>query len=146
MSEIEINGRKYRIGRIAAMRQLYIMKRIAPPMVSVLGVATIKSVAEGDEVDVLGLIDRMEPFLMAIQRLPDADMEYVTDNCLAVVDRAVENDRGWQKVTMYPDELDPMLILRLTFEALRENLAGFFAAFQQMYPNLLATQEETSPQ
>ena len=47
MSEIEISGRTYRIGKIAAMRQLYIVKRIAPPMVSVLGMANIKAVADG---------------------------------------------------------------------------------------------------
>lgn len=141
MSEIEIGGQIYRISKIAAMRQLHIVRRVAPALLGAVGgVAALQAAAE-DGMNIRQVLDRMEPFMEALSNMKDEDVDYVVDNCLAVVERKVSGDRGWQKVgisgqLMY-DDMDLLVILRLTWEAGRENLEGFISAFRQMFPNLL---------
>jgi hypothetical protein len=141
MREIEISGQTYRIGSIAAMRQLHIVRRVAPALVGVLGLSSIKAAADGN-LNFRELIDKLEPFMEALGAMKDEDVDYVMDNCLAVVERKVPGDRGWQRVgttqaLMY-DDIDLLVMLRLSWEAGRENLEGFIVAFQQMFPSLRA--------
>lgn len=145
MSEVEINGHTYRIGKIDAMRQWHMVRRIAPALIGVLGMANLRAAAKDEEMDVRELIDRIEPFLEALSKMSDEDNDYVIDTCLSVVERNVGNDRGWIKIgtsgQLQYDDIDLLVILRLTFEAGRENLLGFFAALRRMYPSLLETEE-----
>lgn len=143
---MEISGHEYAFGKLSAMTQWNVLRRIAPAMVGVLGMANLKGVASGEEgFDVRDLIDRIEPFLAAMANLSDEDSKRVIDACLSVVTRKQEGDRGWASVgtsdmLMFQD-IDLLVMMRLVFEAGRENLLGFFAAFQQMYPGLLAAPE-----
>lgn len=146
---MEISGHQYQFGKLSAMKQWNVLRRVAPAMVGVLGMANLKAAAAADggenQFDVKDLIDKIEPFLDAMSKLSDEDNAYVIDACLSVVTRGQEGDRGWAPVgsssaLMFQD-IDLLVMMRLVFEAGRENLLGFFAAFQQMYPGLLAAPE-----
>ena len=141
---MNISGHEYRFGRLSAMKQWNVLRRIAPAIIGVLGLANIKSAAD-DNLDVRSLIDKIEPFLEAMSKLSDDDNEYVIDTCLSVVTRQVGGDRGWVSVgtsgSLQYEDIDMLVMLRLVFETGRENLAGFFAAFRQMYPDLFGEAE-----
>lgn len=136
---MEISGHEYQFGKLPAMTQWNVLRRVAPAIVGVLGLANVKAAAD-NELDAKDLVTKIEPFLAAMAKLSDADNEYVIDTCLSVVKRKVDGDRGWAQVgtsnALMFDDISMLVMLRLVFETGRENLAGFFDALRQMYPSL----------
>lgn len=134
MNEFKIKGHTYRANKICAMDQLHLVRRLAPAVVGVVGLAGVK------DIKALGpamLLSKIGPFLDALGRMSDDDVEFVTDMCLSVIERQVGADRGWQKVggsrALQYEDIDLAVMLRLAFEAGKENLAGFFDALQSMF-------------
>ncbi|MDN7549076.1 phage tail assembly chaperone [Burkholderia cenocepacia] len=122
-TEIELSGKRYQIGRLNAMQQFHVSRRIAPIIPSMIPVlmkfyaeversrnaaanAALGALAAGEDAsaaeqrDVLGLVDSiapvLQPFADALAGLKDEDAEYVFGTCLSVVERQHRN--GWAKV------------------------------------------------
>ncbi|RQZ31535.1 hypothetical protein DIE14_01060 [Burkholderia sp. Bp9017] len=122
-TEIELSGKRYQIGKLNAMQQFHVSRRIAPIIPSMIPVlmkfyaeversrnaaanAALGALAAGDNAqtaeqrDVLGLVDSiapvLQPFADALAGLKDEDAEYVFGTCLSVVERQHMN--GWAKV------------------------------------------------
>ncbi|WP_446902995.1 phage tail assembly chaperone [Burkholderia sp. YIM B11467] len=122
-TEIELSGKRYQIGRLSAMQQFHVSRRIAPIIPSMIPVlmkfyaeiergrnvaanAALEALASGENApaaqqrDVLGLVDSiapvLQPFADALAGLKDEDAEYVFGTCLSVVERQHMN--GWAKV------------------------------------------------
>ncbi|MBR8380711.1 hypothetical protein KDW20_33570 [Burkholderia cenocepacia] len=123
-TEIELSGKRYQIGRLSAMQQFHVSRRIAPIIPSMIPVmmkfyteiersrnatanaALAALVADAgasgtvEQRDVLGLVDSiapvLQPFADALAGLKDEDAEYVFGTCLSVVERQHQN--GWAKV------------------------------------------------
>ncbi|UTV56427.1 phage tail assembly chaperone [Burkholderia arboris] len=123
-TEIELSGKRYQIGRLNAMQQFHVSRRIAPIIPSMIPVlmkfyaevertrnaaanAALGALAAGEDApssaeqrDVLGLVDTiapvLQPFADALAGLKDEDAEYVFGTCLSVVERQHQN--GWAKV------------------------------------------------
>ncbi|WP_175992611.1 phage tail assembly chaperone [Burkholderia vietnamiensis] len=122
-TEIQLNGVRYAIGKLSAMQQFHVSRRIAPIIPSMIPVlmkfyaeveharngaanAALAALATGEDApaagqrDVLGLVDSiapvLQPFADALAGLKDEDAEYVFGTCLSVVERW--QSTSWAKV------------------------------------------------
>ncbi|CAG9268997.1 hypothetical protein WK39_03120 [Burkholderia cepacia] len=146
-TEIELSGKRYQIGKLNAMQQFHVSRRIAPiipPMLPVLmglyseiakgGSAAADSGTAPDGVrNALKLVETispvLQPFADALANLKDEDAEYVFGTCLSVVERQHMN--GWAKVwsaqhrTSMFDDLGIDVMLPLVVRVIVANLGNF---------------------
>lgn len=118
--EIEISGHSYRLGKLDAMSQFHVTRRLGGVL------AAIRSGSEGG--DILAIL------MQAIGELSDADTEYVIGKCLSGCMRRQEGDAGWAPVfrhgqMMFADIAMPDM-LRLTWATLQANLSDFFTGLR----------------
>lgn len=141
MTEITLNGQQYRIGVIDAFTQLKLSRKLAPLVPELVpAFVKIKNVigdapAEGEEAPKLSLDQvgdialMLGPFTTALAALSDADMEYITALCMAVVQRQSGNTWAavWNKdakALMFQDiGLDTLLLLLV--KTIMANLGNF---------------------
>ena len=132
-----IRGQTYDAGKIDAMRQFHIVRRLAPVMSKLIALAPqmdrLKEDLPGGETDRL-----LAPLVEAVSTMPDADVEYVLNACLDVTQIRQESG-GWAKlrangVVMFPIDLATML--GIAAHVLKDNLSGFFDEL----PSALAVQ------
>ena len=128
MSDITINDVKFRTGKIPALDQIKIVKRIFP-LISGLG-AAFDQMNNGAG----GVWSALGPMGDAVSKMPDADSDFVIKMCLGVCQKyhEVPGESGgqWRRVisdgVVMFDDLDMGTILQLTFAVLQENLGTFF--------------------
>lgn len=85
--EFSIGEHVYRAGRLDAMSQVHIVRRLAPIL------TTLKSVAESG-MDEEGLQKAAD----ALGEISDEKLDYITAKCLAKVQRKRPGDTGWTAV------------------------------------------------
>jgi len=134
--EKEINGHAYRFGKIDALTQFHLVRRLAPVLASVgLSLGKLQQVANA--ADLLG------PAFEVLAKMTDEESNYIIFACLRSVHRKDGQGAGagWvalvptaQNVLAYQDiELPEML--QLTMWALRTNLEGFFKGLTDVTPS-----------
>ncbi|PRE27531.1 phage tail assembly chaperone [Burkholderia multivorans] len=152
-TEIQLNGVRYAIGKLSAMQQFHVSRRIAPiipPMIPVLlqfyDEMDKTAVTPADEKqDVLTLVNSiapvLQPFADALAGLKDEDAEYVFGTCLSVVERW--QGAGWAKVwnavhkTSMFDDIGIDVMLPLVVRVVVANLGPFISG--------LLTSQASSP-
>ncbi|WP_376746308.1 phage tail assembly chaperone [Acinetobacter schindleri] len=136
MEIIPIGGHDYTIGRLNALDQLHVSRKIAPIIPNIMPILT--EVAKGDLEKVIESIEAdenaelegleplakaLEPFMEAIAKIPEEDVNYVIYKCLSVVKRnGAVVCRG--ESIMF-DDLDMNHLLPLTVAVIRTNLGNF---------------------
>lgn len=129
MNEIRIGDSTYQIGKLPAMTQFHVVRRVGP-VIATMGNTVTKLMAnggnlgdEGNLMQVMGVVSEV------VAKMSDADVEYVIYACLAQVKRK-QGERFAPFMTgnqfMFQADTDMQLMMRLTFETLRENLGSFF--------------------
>jgi hypothetical protein len=118
--EFEINGQKYRSGKLNARQQFHVARRLAP----VLGGLATASKGQTDNFATF-----LQPIADAIAGMSDADCDYVLDTCLASVQRQQQGST-WanifvNKAQMF-DDIDMGVMLQIASKVITENLGGFF--------------------
>jgi hypothetical protein len=125
--EVTLNGNDYQIGKLDAMKQFHLARRIAPIFAALVsgGVSPNGKEDFGNFIRARGMAVAEE-----LAKKTDEEMDHIIFPCLAVVKRKVNN--AWtpvkaagQNALMY-DDIDGPLILQLTMEVIQENLASFF--------------------
>lgn len=133
-TEVEVGGAKYRINRLDAMKQMHVVRRLAPMFKAIaeamqsLGGVSVKF----DElIDSPQAVEALNPLADALAQMRDEDADYIVGTCLdACLRQAAPNVDTWTPVRVnknlaYQDiELPQMLTL--TWHVLTENLARFF--------------------
>ena len=139
--QITISGKNYTIGRLNALDQLHVSRKIAPIIPSLIPIISevakgglskvIESMELGDDVELEnidlkeldGLSSALSPLMDVIAGMSEADTNLVIHKCLSVVIRdGAVLCRG--ESIMF-DDLDMMQILPLVVAVIRENLGNF---------------------
>lgn len=129
MSEPDIGGHTYSIGKLDAFLQFHVVRRLGPLVAdAALAVRAIKSdQAAGREA-------LLRTVLADLSKLPEDDANYVLKTCLGVVTRKRAIDNGWDKILaptgalMFPAEIDMSVMLQIVWHVLMDNLASFLNA------------------
>ena len=129
MTEFEVGGQTYRIGKLDAFRQFHVSRRIAP-IIPTLVPVFVKLAREGSLTnDIAGLSELLVPFAEGIANMSDEASEYLIANCLSVVQR--KNATGWAqvwntqgKVCMF-DDMDLGIIMQLVMKVIQDSLGPF---------------------
>lgn len=122
MSRIEINSATYSIGKMPALVQFHVVRRLTPGLANMgLSFSQIKQITPETA---WGLFAPISEFLA---NMPEDDANYIIFACLGVV-RRIDGDRQAEVLVsgrlMYED-IDMLVMMRLTIEVLKENLMGF---------------------
>ena len=131
MNVIELGGNAYEIGRIDAMRQLHVSRRVLPVLIAAgIGVAQLVQ-DPGKTVDDSWLMLVADGAMAVVARMSDEDVDYVVQHCLAVVKRRpVGSDLPWAPVMngkMFQfQDMDMRVIVQVVVATLRENVGSFF--------------------
>lgn len=140
-TEINVGADTFRIGRLDAMKQLHVARRLGPIMAG-LGSSIMELLqqerpadAEGEEGGSAASMQKeaamlalMAPIMDVVAEMPDETVDYIVRTCLSVVQRR-QGDK-WAPMMrgtnfMFQD-VDMTLLIRLTVEVVKENLGGFF--------------------
>ena len=150
MAEVTIGGNNYRTGKMDAMTQFHVVRRLLPIISSLTnatqdtaGTQSTSGAAEVNGADGAAgtpvtnrAAPSMEQFLQALvnalAKLSDEDCEFIIAKCLTTCRR--QQGAGWSivwnvaaKRPQYED-IDLGAMMNLTTETLQENLAGFMPA------------------
>ena len=139
--QITISGKNYTIGRLNALDQLHVSRKIAPIIPSLIPIISevakgglskvIESMESGDDVELEnidlkeldGLSGALSPLMEVIAGMSEGDTNLVIHKCLSVVIRdGAVLCRG--ESIMF-DDLDLMQILPLVVAVIRKNLGNF---------------------
>ncbi|WP_218950552.1 phage tail assembly chaperone [Acinetobacter sp. YH12255] len=136
MEIIPIGGHDYTIGRLNALDQLHVSRKIAPIVPNIMPILTevakgdlervIESIEDGENNELEGLeplAEALEPFMEAIAKMPEDDVNYVVHKCLSVVKRG--GAAVCRNNTIMFDDLDMNHLLPLTIAVIRMNLGNF---------------------
>ena len=136
MENIELNGHEYVIGRLNALDQLHVSRKISPlvptlmPIISEIAKGdlekTIKAIEDGDNEELTGLeplAEALTPLMEAFSNLPEKDVNYVIHKCLSVVKR--DGAVVCRGESIMFDDLDMEHILPLALAVIRINLGNF---------------------
>lgn len=140
-TEIEIGGNVYSIGKMNAMEQFHVSRRVAPILPSLAPLLTRLKHQDQTQVSSLDLMmATLQPLADGIAAMSDADSEYVINTCMAVVQR--QQAGGWRRAwndhgaPMFED-IDMAVMLQLAGRVIASNLAPFIAG--------LLTSQQSSP-
>lgn len=128
---ITVAGKSYRVGKLNAMRQFHIVRRLGP-MLIVAGVS-VELLNQGMKADLNDMVAMAGPVMEFLARMTDEDVDYVLMSSLGAAQRAstVGDTTAWSPVvspdgrTMMFDDLDMPAMVRVVLEVLRFNLANF---------------------
>jgi hypothetical protein len=135
--EQEINGHSYRFGKIDAMKQFHVVRRLAPALASVgLSLGRLKQLAN--------VADLLGPAFEVIAKMSDEDSNYIIYTCLRAVSRKDGQGAGTGWMPLVPSSQDMLAyqdielpeMLQLVMWVLRVNLEGFFKGLTDATPSV----------
>jgi hypothetical protein len=130
----EIDGKTYQINRLTPKKAFHVARRLAPFLGAIL--PHLRTLFEkGDDGKMPAadtFLERGAELLPAIAdiiaKMPNDDCDFIIDTCLSVV--SLRQDRGSAPVMsnslMMFDFIDMKVMLQLTAEVVKVNLADFF--------------------
>jgi len=135
-------GVQYQAGKLDAVRQFHVARRLAPFLPKFVAAAHLPGLAaaaagQGASLnpDVMAAV--LGPLAKSIAEMSDADAEYVLYTCLSVVERQ-QPKGGWARVMagekLMFEDMDLAAMLVCVGHVLMENLSGFFAALPSVSP------------
>jgi len=129
MRDFSIDGQDYQIGRLDAITQFNVARRLAPLVAGIAKAGQLPDLNPSDAGEFMSAI--AEPLCRALASLSDDDTDYVIRHTLVAVTRKMAT--GFAPVLarntsrlMY-DDISMTTMLKLVFEVLKENLGDFFS-------------------
>lgn len=139
--EIELAGHRYSLGRMSAMQQFHVSRRIAPIIPALIPVY-LRMQASGKPLteDLDGLAAALQPLADGLAALKDEDAEYVIGTCMSVVQRQQSTGwaRAWNGKDPMFDDMDLSVTLPLVVQVISANLGSFIQG--------LLTSQASSPE
>lgn len=129
MTEFEISGKQYRVGKLDAFKQFHVSRRIAP-IIPTLVPVFLKISKDGSVTkDLAGIAELLVPFADGIAAMSDVDSEYVIGTCLSAVQR--QSMTNWTPVwsqsaraAMFED-MDLGVIMQIVLRVIQDSLGPF---------------------
>ncbi len=139
-TQITVNGSQYSIGKMDAMKQFHVSRRIGPMLPSLAAAYAQMLGSEKPLVESIPMmLGNLKPALEALASMPDDEVEYVMSACLSVVQR--QQPTGWAavwsqqgKIPMFSDIELPAL-LELVANVIADNLGPFMAGLLTSQPS-----------
>lgn len=157
METLIIAGQEYHIGRLNALDQLHVSRKIAPIIPSLMPIFTefakgdlnktieaLEELKEGENLGagndlqgLDGLANALAPLMDVFAQMPEGDVDYIVHKCLAVVKRnGAAVCRG---TSIMFDDIDLTQIMPLVIAVVRINLGNFI---QGMLTKALASRTQ----
>lgn len=138
----EAGGHRYRIaGKLNAIQQLHIVRRLAPLIGAFQGVdlAALRPADQGaaPERAEQAMKQIMGPLAEGVAKLSDADTEYVLAACMGLVQRDLGGGSGWGPVwnagarTMQYSDIGFAELIQIVGRVLMANLGDFGSALRR---------------
>jgi len=131
MIEFAINGQTYRMGKLDAMRQFHLSRRVAPIIPTLIPVFVKLSKDGGLNQDLGGFASVLGPFADGLSQMSDEVGEYIIGACLGVVQRQVGSN--WANVWNAPakacmfDDMDLGVIMQVVMRVVQDSLGPFIS-------------------
>jgi hypothetical protein len=133
MSTITVKGETYECGKIPALAQFHVVRRLGPMLV-VAGIS-VEMLRNGMKVELDDIVTMAGPVMELLAKMSDEDSEYIIFTCLAAVKR--QQGTAFAPITakdtkalMFMD-IDMPVMLRLVIEVMKENLGGFLTELEE---------------
>jgi len=133
---MEINGIEYTIGRLNAVDQFHVSRKIAPivpklmPIIAEVAKGDLAKVIDslseeenGDLTELQPLADALSPFMEAIAQMPEEDVNFIIFKCLSVAKRG--GAVVCRNNSIMFDNLGMTELLPLVIATIRLNLGNF---------------------
>jgi len=151
MAEFRVGEHSYRSRKLNLRQQWHVFRRLGPVMGPIAHLLTMQPPDPNDTEAIDRQMDAIMPFLNALARMPEEDVNYVLSTCLAVTQRAQGgNGAGpvaWADVwnaaagrEMFED-IDFGVSAQIVWNVIQENLAGF----SSIRPLPMAAQDTVQP-
>lgn len=137
--DVTLSDKTYRIGRLNAINQSYVFKRIAPLVLSALGaLSNIGQFIKNDKSDgdkhndasmSVDYVAMAAPFVSVLAKMPDDDMTFVFKVCLekvSMIDGKESHPIMVNGQIMY-DTIPLLDLMHLTWLVIRDDLLNFIA-------------------
>jgi hypothetical protein len=131
MTIAEINKQNYEIGRLPALRQFHVVRRLAP-LVALAGTPVL-TLGRGASNSLEEFTALLAPVIDQLAKMQDDEVDYVIFTCLSVVKR--QTSTGGYAAVLAPqgqalmfEDVDMDTMIKLVVAVLKENLSGFFAS------------------
>lgn len=128
MAEFKVNNIEYRSGKMNAIVQFHVARRLAPVFAAFGEAARTES---RDPMLAFG------PMAEAFAKMSDQDAEYVINACLGVCLRKQNNT--WVQIRtsggIMFDDIGLQEMIQISWATLQDNLSGFFAALPRTSPD-----------
>ncbi|WP_287497789.1 phage tail assembly chaperone [Pandoraea sp. CB10b_02] len=150
--DLEIKGNTYRIGKLSAMAQFHVSRKVAPLLPPLVALWEQALKAEKPLQDSLTEIAEFSvPFLDGLSKLPDEQLEYVIAECMAVVTRREGSASFpvWSAAARAPmyEDIDMAVMLQLTARVIADSLGPFIDGWlisPESHPQTTATDGQVS--
>lgn len=133
MSEITIDDQVYSIGKMDAMQQLHATRRLAPFLLAMLKAGTLRNGSKFDLNNFLN--DTGDDLSRILSEMPDKQFEDIIWPCMEVI--RMKQGPGWAPIKVMGQKMfqfqhiDGAVMLQLTIETLKANLALFFSGIMK---------------
>ena len=125
-STIEMDGNSYQIGKINALKQFHVSRRLGP-ILAAMGIS-LQTLAKGMKPDMMDFAEIVGPASAVLARMTDDDANYIIFECLGVVTRK-QSDGRYSKVmidgVMAFEDIELPGMLQLIVLVLQSNIGNF---------------------
>lgn len=134
--DVDIRGTQYRVGKLSAMKQLHVSRKIAPLLPPLLPIMLRLDAGKPGALteNLAALPELVQPFADGLAALPDEHADYVVGECLAVVQRRQGNAwfSIWAAGAKQPtyDDIDLAVVMDLTVKVIADSLGPFIAGWR----------------
>lgn len=126
MSNLLIAGQNYRIGKLNALTQFHVVRRLGP-VLATMGVS-MGMLKQGLNLTQESFLELLGPITGVLAQMSNEDTDYIIFTCLSAVSRQ-QGDTGFAPVAtanrLMFEDIDLPAMLRLVVEVLKASLGNF---------------------
>lgn len=130
MTDFEIAGINYRAGSMNAIKQLQVVRRLAPIMASLAG-PDLQGAMEGNAESFSAIVG---PLTEAFAAMSDENTEYILGACLGICQREIPGGLGWTPVwsaqakALMFDDIKLIQLAQIIGKVIAANIGDFTSA------------------